>query len=198
MKQSITLLLVLALSISSYAQESAKYQKLKAKNKYKEGYVITNDSVKTEGLIKDFYNAARQYAEVSFVKLDGSLVKYLPSELIEFGYDDNKFAANMASFYQVIVEGQKVSLYKSMTVSTAYSMYGPGGVNGSSNYTSTSTDLYFRKTGEKDFKWIRKKDFSEVFSTYFEDCNALKAKILDGVVGRLNIDVILEEYNNCQ
>ncbi len=198
MKRLITLLLLLVLAFSSHAQESAKYQKLKAKNKYKEGYVITNDSVKTEGLIKDFYNAARQYAEVSFIKLDGSLVKYLPSELIEFGYEDNKFAANLAAFYQVIKDGPKVSMFRSMTTSTNTSMSTMNGMPYSSTYTSSSKDLYYRKTGEKDFKWIRKKDFAEVFSTYFEDCESLKSKIINGILGRGDIDTILEEYNNCQ
>jgi hypothetical protein len=198
MKISITLLL-LTLTLTSYAQESEKYQALKAKSKYKEGYVITTDSVKTKGLIKDFFSKARQYAEVSFVKLDGTQISYMPSELIGFGYSGHEFAANMAAFYKVIIAGENVSLYQSMTRSMDGANYSYGyGYGYDYSHTSNSTDLYFRKTGEKSFKWIRKKKFSEVFSTYFEDCAPLKSKIINGELGRGDIDAILDGYNNCQ
>lgn len=72
---------LISLSVA-YGQESKKYLKLKQNSKYEEGYIISNDSIKIEGLVKrNIMNEFSEYSVVKFVHLDGHKATYYPYQI---------------------------------------------------------------------------------------------------------------------
>lgn len=68
----LILCLLLACLTAASAQESEKYLKLRKRPKYRAGYVITNDSVRSKGLIKtNSFDEAQNFNSLIFITTDG-------------------------------------------------------------------------------------------------------------------------------
>ena len=177
------------------AQESKKYLKYKDKPEWREGYVVLKDSIKIEGLVKEYpLNIQKQHSSVLFVNRNGEKKNYYPNDLFEYGFGyTKKFFSNSSNFFQKVKTGKKVSLYKIETLER-------WGTLGSSSpgFTSQGEYIYFKKNNQYEFKNIRKKNFVKEFSEYFSDCQLLKDKILREELTHKDYKAIMKEYNfNC-
>jgi hypothetical protein len=196
MKSTFVLtLLILAVNLA-HSQESKKYLKLKQKINYREGYILDKDSIKVKGLVKDYFvSELKIYSVVTFVHLDGTREKYKPNEIKGFGYAIYKFESDDSSFYKVIREGKKVSLYQKLHV-TGFSTPEMPGIPSVSNY-SKNEDYYLKKHNETTFNIVNKKNFASEYSTYFGDCEEVANKILSKQYTIENIKRIVVKYNYC-
>ena len=68
----------------------------------------------------------------------------------------------------------------------------------SMNYSSTSEDFSVKRTEETSFKWVKKKNFKKEFSNYFEECEIVKAAILNNKLTHKDIESIVRKYNYCK
>ena len=212
------LLLLIAMLIISFAkgQESENYTKLKNNYNYYEGYIITKDSVKIEGLIKlrlmeeklmeeklmeerliekQQMEDSKNFSLIFLVNKDGQKTKYKPADLIEFTYSNKKFVSDKSSFYQIIFAGNKMSLYKHMSSIT----YNWPGLTGTPGYTfsAITEDLYVKRPHEIAFKPVKKKKFKIEFANYFSDCESIKLNIENETYTVEDIEEIVQNYNWC-
>lgn len=197
MRFSLLSIVIFFLALCAQGQNNEKYQKYKRNYNYRRGYIITWDSVKLEGLIKDnMMSETRKFSKIIFVSKDGIKSKYSPSEIQEFKYSGYKFISDSSSFYQRIYGGSKVSLYKNMSAN--YMMGGSAGPGlPAMGYSSTSVNYYVRKTNETEFKLVKKSGFKSEFVIYFGDCESLKIKIENKELKSEDIRQIVAEYNSC-
>lgn len=197
MKLSILSVLILAIALCVQSQDNEKYQKYKSKYNYRRGYVITWDSVKIEGLIKDnMMSEAKKFSSVTFVNKDGLKLKYSPVDIREFKYSAYRIISDSSSFYQIVRNGSKVSLYKNMSVN--YMMGAPAGPGmPAMGYSSTSENFYVRKINETEFKPVKKSGFKTEFANYFRDCETVKTKIENKEYTHKDIREIVAAYNSC-
>ncbi|MEL7147169.1 MAG: hypothetical protein AAFO69_12420, partial [Bacteroidota bacterium] len=190
MKRAIILILFVLTAHSSFGQESKRYLKFKNKVDYREGYVITNDSIKINGLLKDnLVNDFKSYSTINFIHQDGTKERFGPGGLIEFGYALTRFVSDHKTIYRLIKEGKKVSLYKNLYVSTDETQF--------EGTTSTVvTDFYVKKYDEKTFNLVDQWGFAKKFSYYFADCEDLSGKIASKEYKHDDIFEIVFLYNS--
>lgn len=182
--------------ILTHGQVSKKYLKLKANYNHQEGYIIKNDSSIVKGLIKDGYlNEAKPYSVVNFVDVHGSKEKYHPDDLKGFGYSMMSFVSDGESFYQIIYNGTKMSLYKNISVVASVGAMVPG--MAPMIYSSINDELFVKRHGEKSYKWVTKTNFAREFSEYFTDCEELRTNILNKKLTHEDIRSIVRRYNHC-
>jgi hypothetical protein len=192
----ITLIFLLLLSGNLQAQASEKYLSLKEKYNYNEGYIITINDQKVEGLIYGSAQNPSNNIQMLFVHKSGVKEKYRPKHLREYGFSHYKFVSDSKYFYQVIDTGPKVNLYVShQTQNWSY-----GGHYGAAPTSSTSTKdyIYVKKTGESTFTRVRRMNFKEDFSRYFGDCDMIKEEILKKNLTFSDIEKIVRDYNYCK
>lgn len=181
---SVFLLILLTNGIS---QDSSNYFNKKNNYKYSEGYIVTKDSTRIEGLIKNeqFFEVNR-FRFVTIIAKDGNKFSFFPSEVIEYGYSNYKFVSDDSKFYQIVKTGNKVSLYRNLYQNP----YNPS-VGGSEIF-------YVKKTNESVYKMVKKNKFKVEFAEYFGDCESLKLKIQNKELTHKNIVEIVSKYNWCQ
>lgn len=158
--------------LSGYGQESKKYLKLKANYNYREGYIITLDSTREEGLIKDYLREVKKYSVVTFVNKKGAKNKYYPNEIRGYGYAFYRFVSSKSSFFEIVKSGNRVSLYKNISVSS-WSVPGAPGM-APMTYTSQGESFFVKKPGENTFKWVRKKNSIKRFPLILAIVNRLR------------------------
>lgn len=186
---------LVSVSFCLSAQESKKYLKYKSKINWTEGYVLLKDSSKIEGLIREYtLNEVKKYTSVSFMNIKGDKREYYPADALEYGVRFSKrYFSNNHYFFERITKGIKVSLYKKMSVNSWSAPGAPG--MGSTSYSASQEDLFVKKIGEAEYKYVRKKNFNSEFSAYFEDCDNLKTKIQNKEFTHKDIKKIVSEYN---
>jgi hypothetical protein len=99
----------------------------------------------------------------------------------------------MLLFYEIVLLGKKVSLYKVASQSTWSSSAGM------SNMTYSNEHEYFfvKKTNETSTKLVKQKNFKEEFSKYFSDCEEVVEKIRREEYSYTDIRQIITKYNYC-
>jgi len=178
---------IFIMSLTTYGQESEEYKRLKKKRNHKEGYIVKRDSTLVEGLIKLYpLSSAHNFDHITFIHKNGEKEAFYPSELKSYGYDDLEFVADMSSFYIEAIKGERLSLYHSIL---SYPQQG--------TTATSSSGLYFCKTGESKFIWLSFKKFDFTFGEYFKDCPELSQKIIDKELTRDDAREIMALYDNC-
>ena len=212
--KSVSLLILFILVYTSiWAQESKKYNRLKKKWNYLDGYVITKDSVKREGLIKWVAKSrAARFNKVRFISKEGKSRTYYPETCNGFGYDSLEFVSDQHFFFKVILKTERVNLLKTIGVYQDGYMYWNGikyvttsnpslldylsaGTGGLQPNIVKSADLYFQKRGEAKIKQISSENFDQRLSEYFLDCPVLSWKIREKVLTKDDIVRIIQIYN---
>jgi hypothetical protein len=191
----ILTILFVSINFCLLAQESKKYLKYKSKINWTEGYVKLNDSSMVEGLIREYtLNEVKRYSTVSFINKQGEKTVYYPVDLLEYRIRfSKKFFSNNHYFFERVSKGERVSLYKKKSANS-WSVPGAPGM-GSTTYSNSQEELFIKKVGEPEYKYVRKKNFDNEFSAYFSDCNTLKNKIQHEELTHKDIKKILNEYN---
>lgn len=196
-RTSFPIILLLLLGSTLQAQESEKYLSLQKRYAYQEGYIITLDDEKVEGLVyQNPINAMKEYYLVVFIHKDGTKVKYRPRHVKKYGYSMYNFVSDNGSFYKEVEIGPAVCLYEKMENQS----YTTGGHYGSASqsFSSSKSYLYLRKTGESTFKRVRKFNFKDEYSMYFRDCPMVKEEIQNRNFTYKNLSRIVREYNYCR
>lgn len=197
----IKLLLILALAtiqIANAQKESEKYLKFKNNSQYVEGYIINNDSVKIEGLIKAInVSDYKKYASIIFVYKRGYKTHYGPAQIKAYGYLNNKFISKEGFFFKEIIIGDRVSLYKGVHYMPMPPTMGPNGTF-TGGGSSKATNFYLIRKGDKKFKLVGKFDFKVIYNSYFRDCDELAQKIYHKKLRYRDLKEIVREYNNCK
>jgi hypothetical protein len=175
-----------------YTQDSKKYLKYQSNYNYSEGYIVDNNGLKINGLIKD-NNEASQYIKVVFVRKDGQKKTLRPSDVSEYGFFRSKFVSDKKQFYEIVNEGTRISSYKVLTYSFV-PIAGQNGISagGSSNETKS---YYLKKSNESKFQLVSKKKFKEDLTNYFSECELLKLKIQNGELADKDLEKIVYIYN---
>lgn len=197
MKFTLTLTLFFLIVTSVNGQESKKYMKLKRKLQYQEGYIVSKDSIKVEGLIKDqIMNENKKFSKVTFVQKDGTKESYFPNEIRGFGYSMYRYVSDSSSFYEILSKTKKIGIYRKLT-STFYTTPSPFGTFEAIN-SSTLENLYIKRDSESTFKLVRRRNFIEDFSEYFKDCPEIVEKITTKEYTHKDIKKIVSLYNRCK
>lgn len=198
MRSVIIAILILLFAFKGYGQESKRYLKFKNKHNYSRGYIISIDSSRIEGLVKDRHGNERlEQSSVVFVAESGKKSRYYPHEIQGYGNPVNHFASDGGSFYKRVQSGRKVELYK-LNSSNNWSAPAAGPGMPAMNYHTESETFYVRKVNERRFRMVKKRKFEEVFAEYFKDCEAVKSKILNKELTHKDIKRLVQEYNLCR
>ena len=175
-----------------YTQDSKKYLKYQSNYNYREGYIVDNNGLKINGLIKD-NNEASQYIKVVFVRKDGQKKTLRPSDVIEYGFFRTKFVSDKTQFYQMVNEGTRISSYKVLE----YTYGAFAGQNGipTRGYINETKSYYLKKSDQSKFHLVSKKKFKEDLTNYFSDCELLKMKIQNSELADKDLEKIVYIYN---
>ncbi len=175
-----------------YTQDSKKYLKYQSNYNYREGYIVDNNGLKINGLIKD-NNEASQYIKVVFVRKDGQKKTLKPSDISAYGFFRSKFVSDQKQFYEIVNEGTRISLYKVLQ----YTFVPFAGQIGSSvgGVRNETKSYYLKKPNEAKYLLLNKKKFKEDLTNYFSNCELLKLKIQNGELTEKDLEKIVYIYN---
>ena len=196
----------MSIAFLSQGQETAKYLRLKATYNYKEGYIISFDTIKIIGLIKtNISRDEKKYEEVIFVHQDCSKKKYKPLDIIGYGYSSYRYESSLFSFLRIVQTGKHLNLYRTRTDNLnggkmAYSSSNP--FLPSFNYASmepieTKETYYVRKTNRSNFMRVDAYNFKGVMSMLAKDCPELLMDIKNETLTYVNISRVVRMYNLC-
>lgn len=186
---------ILLLSMEVPAQESAKYKRYEQNLKYTQGYIVSKDGSRIEGLVKDnFDNEAQKFTAVVFITKDGRKHRYGPDEIMEYGYHVNQFISDGDFFYELVLKSGEVQLFKRSLINSWSS---PSGGMGMSHHSTDYENFYVKRKKEGSFRRVRKRGFEETFSEYFGDCPSISNGILQKQLTHKDIRKIIRLYNRC-
>jgi hypothetical protein len=181
------------------SQDSKSYLKNLEKSNFHSGYIINKDSVKIEGLIKEFsnLNEGRKYLEVVFITKEGEKINYSPKMIKGYASGGYTFVSFNDSFYERVSNGPKVQLYKKL-VSNTYSAPAAPGSFGSQSYKTKNEVFFVKRINDSELIEVKKRKFNEVFAEFFKDCDSLEKKIQNKEYTQKDIKKIVREYNWCK
>ena len=163
-KHFFVIVALFAITVPCLSQSSQDYGKYANNFKFHQGYVVTRSGDKIQGLLKHF-NDLRVYAKVVFVSQKGEKTTYYPSDLKEYKAQRARFISNNFSFFEVILEDDRVGVYE-RKVST-YTQYG----------VMLQTDYFYKRTSDTELMRVRRIGFKKTFAQFFQDCPELQKKI---------------------
>ena len=196
MKKIQILFLLLILAGQLLAQESKEYKKLKKKYNYWEAYIIKRDSSKVEGLVKDYITYINKiHSSVNFINKDGTKTSYQPYQIRGFKYAEETYVSDTNYFYELMVEGEKTSLYRIITLESK--MEYVTGI-GSTNSAYFKENFYVKGPHERYFKLLDEDNFQSEAIDYFKDCAFVADEIKNGKYSYDDIEAIVAKYNDCE
>lgn len=129
--------------------------------------------------------------KIVFIPINGEKRTFFPNEISEFGTLSDKYVSNEKLFFEVIKEGKKVSLYRTLVWKFRSD---PSNLNKVTERYEDE-DFYIKRSSETEFKQVKGLNFKVKFGEYFADCVYLKAKIEMGEYTIKDIEKIVYSYN---
>lgn len=192
-KSSVLLLFLLNYTGLVVGQTSAKYLKAKENPKFRQGFIIENDSTIVEGLVRGNITDDRKlHVFVTFVSENGKKKNYYPWHIKGFGFDKVRFSSDEKSFHKLLISGKQVNLYRGTTdfqVNVASSS--------AADKTKATEVYYLKKPTDESFVLVEKDNFKSQMSKYFKDCRTLAGYISDKKLKFRDIRKIVNLYNEC-
>jgi 2-polyprenyl-3-methyl-5-hydroxy-6-metoxy-1,4-benzoquinol methylase len=158
--RTIIIIPFLFLSMQASSQDFNSYLKKKEKNNFSTGYIINKDSVKIEGLIKDFstLNEGRKYLEVVFITKEGEKFTYSPTMIKGYGVNGFTFVSFNESFFERVSNGPKVQLYKKLESNVHFAPGAPGSFAPQS-YKTKNEVFFVKRANEAKLIEVKKRKF---------------------------------------
>jgi hypothetical protein len=186
----VLLLLIVLQSLPGNSQESDDYKKFKENVDYREAYIVDKSGNKVAGLIKNKDDI--QSTAMVFIPIDGEKRAYYPQDIIEFGFTNAKYVSVGELFLEVVKEGRKVSLCRTLAMNHRHQ---PGAAGGTGSVHAYQAEDYFvKKPNEQGYTQV-KRNFKKTFAEYFGDCEILKRKIEREELTSKDINKIVDRYN---
>jgi hypothetical protein len=196
MKKQLLLLFSIIIPFCIHAQdESVAFKKAMKNGNYKFSQVILNDSTTLDGLIKpinlDFKLGKLIKSDLKIVMRNGTQRVLSASELLSYKTGIHEMISDGNVFCELLLQGKRVGLYKSETVTQIESEYGL-------TRTKITERLYFKKENGKFIEAKKGGKFRKTFSIFFEDCTDLKDRILNKDLNHDDLEWIFTIYENCK
>lgn len=205
MIRALFLLIFSVFTHYTFAQEekSNTYLKLEERGDYTNGYIITKDHHRINGLIERLND--KLYRVISFVHYDGREIGYRPPDISEYGFNGHRYVSDGDGFYEMIMMGTKISLFIRENNETylrydAFNQPGTGIMGSHFNVIKNRSGvmIFVKKTDESEFKRVRLTDFKMNFIPYFQDCQIVVDAIEYDVLTYKDIEDICTLYNTCE
>lgn len=179
---------------------SRKYERLKSKDSYHEGFIVNNSNDTIQGLIRLTLGPYGGLSSIWFVEKDGTRLFTEPLEIKSFSYNDLSFITREGSFYFVIYDGRKIDLLRNVTI-----VYEPGSQRSFFSGQSFSAASKFPKSsvyhinfnGSDEFTLIDRRNFYEILPQLLLSCEPIIQKINEGDYFIYDMEVIARHYDNC-
>jgi hypothetical protein len=162
---------------------------------FKTGYIITADNTRQEGFIKESFKSK---ASIVFQSAEGKKTTYRATDIRETGIDGAVYITYGTDFFKLLSAGTKASLYQKVSDASGQVIYNGSDAVGISSGTEGSIKDHFIKVGtDNNLKWITKKNFQQVLSSYCSDCTALMDSVKTNKVSYDEIEKVVQQYNEC-
>lgn len=159
------------------------------------GSIITASNEVVEGMIKD---QLQKKGNIVFTTSTGNKKTYSPADISGFSINGTKYISYASDFYQVVVTGNKATLYIRVTNNSGKLLYNGAEMVAVSTAEGKSGDYYLQLKSDPKLNWVSKKNFSDIMTDLCKDCAAVVAGIKSGQIDYTQITKIAEQYNSCQ
>jgi hypothetical protein len=165
-----------------------------AQNRFEKGFIVTLNGDKFEGSIKKYFNSS---GTIVFLNVENKRKSYSPSSLKRFSVANANYISYCYDFYEVILVGEKATLYRKVTNNRDKFIYNGAQIGGFVKTTEGNIGEYYIKVGTGlKLDVITRTNFNEYFLTLMQDNDALTAKIRSGSLGYSEIKTVVELYND--
>ncbi|GAB4228786.1 MAG: hypothetical protein Tsb0034_00090 [Ekhidna sp.] len=197
--------IVILTCLFAFGQEegeiSKRYERLKARSGYYEGYIVENSGDTISGLIQLKLGPYGSLSNFWFVDKEGKKYFTEPLEVKGFSYNDLQFISKEGSFYYMIYDGDDIRLLRNVTI-----IYEPS--SHKSFFSGVSASAFFRHprnavfhinfSGSDEFTLIDKKNFYEILPQLLYSCPSVIDKINQGDYFIYDMEIVARHYDNCK
>lgn len=180
-----------------YSQSLTNTPTNKAPKGYHPGYVILNDSIRLEGLVR---NDIRHKATIQILQQDGRKTTYTASQLREAVINQTRFATVEGEWYSILETGSKLNLLqKASAVADRIQFNGTEPV-GASSSRGGYNDLFLQASARPDTSliWITAANAEIMVRNLMAKCSSVMEEINGRKVSLKELQELVRKYNACQ
>lgn len=201
MKEFLTLLFLLVPILMICAQQPFSSQSASnIPNGFSRGSVLTPDSVRHDGYIKD---NIKYRSEIILLRNDGQKITYNAQQLLEARIDSNCYRAISDEWYKVIAQGNPEKNKGMNLLRKASAGAGRIAYNGAEpviipTVQGSFNDYFLQPVAGHKLTWVSKMGFEKIVQAAFADCPELVVDMKNRKLQLADLSWLVTRYNNCQ